>query len=318
MDDTYRNEQLEQHRSSALPRRARWHLSGIAPLHGRLSIALALLAVYLIWGSTYLGIRVALEGFPPFLMAGVRFLVAGGVLYIWLRARGAPAPSRAQWAGGALLGMLLLVGGNGGVTFAEQWVASGLAALGVATVPLWAALFAGLLGRWPGRVEWLGLALGFVGVALLNLEGDLRAQPIGALILALAAASWAFGTVWSRRLTMPTGLMASAVQMLAAGPALLLAGLASGERVTSLPGSRPLLALGYLIVAALIAFSAYNYLLRRVRPALATSYAYVNPPVAVGLGVWLAGESIGGSGLLAMVVILAGVALVMIGARRNT
>ena len=317
MDDAYRNEKLERHAPSSLSEATRWRLSRVAPPHGRLGVVLALLAVYLIWGSTYLGIRVALEGFPPFLMAGVRFLIAGGVLYGALRARGAPAPSRAQWGGGALLGMLLLAGGNGGVTFAEQWVASGLAALGVATVPLWAALFAGLLGRWPGRVEWLGLALGFAGVVLLNLEGDLRAQPIGALILALAAASWAFGSVWSRRLALPDGLMASAVQMLAAGPALLLAGLISGERIASLPATRPLLALGYLIVAALIAFSAYNYLLRRVRPALATSYAYVNPPVAVGLGVWLAGEQIGGSGLVAMVVILAGVALVMIGARRD-
>src|SRR5205085_6308044 len=111
----------------------------------------------LIWGSTYLGIRVALEGFPPFLMAGVRFLFAGTVLYLVLRVRGAPAPSRAQWGGGALLGVLLLVFGNAGVTFAEQWVSSSLAALGVATVPLWAALFAGLLGRWPGKLEGVGL-----------------------------------------------------------------------------------------------------------------------------------------------------------------
>jgi drug/metabolite transporter (DMT)-like permease len=317
MADTYHEEKLSRPTSSDFTLPAHWRLLRVAPLRGRLGVVLALLAVYLIWGSTYLGIRVALEGFPPFLMAGVRFLIAGGVLYVALRAGGAPSPSRAQWGGGALLGMLLLAGGNGGVTFAEQWVASGLAALGVATVPLWAALFAGLLGRWPGRVEWLGLALGFIGVVLLNLEGDLRAQPIGALILAFAAASWAFGTIWSRRLTLPDGLMASAVQMLAAGPALLLAGLVSGERFLSLPAARPLFALGYLIVAALIAFSAYNYLLRRVRPALATSYAYVNPPVAVGLGVWLAGERIGGSGLLAMVVILAGVALVMIGAKRD-
>jgi drug/metabolite transporter (DMT)-like permease len=279
-------------------------------------IALALLAVYLIWGSTYLGIRVALEGFPPFLMAGMRFIIAGGVLYAGLRARGAAAPTWRQWRDGALLGVLLLVLGNGGVVVAEQWVASGLAALSVATVPIWAALFAGLLGRWPSKLEWAGLALGFAGVVLLNLEGDMRAQPIGAIILAFAAASWAFGSVWSRRITLPAGAMASAVQMLAAGLVLLCGGLLAGERMAGLPGIRPLLAFGYLIAAALVAFSAYNYLLRRVRPALATSYAYVNPPVAVGLGFWLGGERIGGGGLLAMVVILAGVALVMIGARR--
>jgi drug/metabolite transporter (DMT)-like permease len=312
MHETYQTERL----SAAAGVRRR--LSNQGAVRDKLWIGLALLAVYLIWGSTYLGIRVALEGFPPFLMAGVRFAIAGGALYLWLRARGAPAPSRAQWGGGALLGLLLLAGGNGGVTFAEQWVASGLAALSVATVPLWAALFAGLLGHWPGRIEWLGLALGFAGVVLLNLEGDMRAQPLGALILALAAMSWAFGTVWSRRMTLPAGLMSSAVGMLAAGPMLLLLGLASGERITSLPAARPLLALGYLIVAALFAFSAYNYLLRRVRPALATSYAYVNPPVAVALGVWLAGERIGSHGLLAMLVILAGVALVMLGGKRDS
>jgi drug/metabolite transporter (DMT)-like permease len=307
----------ELSRTGKLQRRStprwRWPARRRVPV----GIGLALLAVYLIWGSTYLGIRVALEGFPPFLMAGVRFLFAGTVLYLVLRVRGAPAPSRTQWAGGALLGVLLLVFGNAGVTFAEQWVSSGLAALGVATVPLWAALFAGLLGRWPGKLEWAGLALGFLGIVLLNLEGDMRANPAGALILLLAAASWAFGTVWSRRLTLPEGLMASAVEMLVAGALLLPIALITGERMSGPPPARALLALGYLIVAALVAFSAYNYLLRRVRPALATSYAYVNPPVAVALGVGLAGERIGGSGLLAMLVILAGVGLVMLGRERT-
>jgi drug/metabolite transporter (DMT)-like permease len=151
-------------------------------------VVLALTAVYLIWGSTYLGIRVALEGFPPLLMTGMRFTIAGSVLYAGLRVRGAPAPSRVQWRDGALLGVLLLVLGNGGVVVAEQWVASGLAALSVATVPIWAALFAGLLGRWPSRLEWVGLALGFGGIVLLNLGGNMRAQPIGAIILAVAAA----------------------------------------------------------------------------------------------------------------------------------
>jgi drug/metabolite transporter (DMT)-like permease len=307
----------ELSRTGKLQRRStprwRWPARRRVPV----GIGLALLAVYLIWGSTYLGIRVALEGFPPFLMAGVRFLFAGTVLYLVLRLRGAPTPSRAQWGGGALLGVLLLVFGNAGVTFAEQWVSSGLAALGVATVPLWAALFAGLLGRWPGKWEWVGLALGFLGIVLLNLEGDMRTNPAGALILLLAAASWAFGTVWSRRLTLPDGLMASAVEMLVAGALLLPIALITGERMSGPPPARALLALGYLIVAALVAFSAYNYLLRRVRPALATSYAYVNPPVAVALGAGLAGERIGGSGLLAMLVILAGVGLVMLGRERT-
>src|SRR5947208_1111540 len=125
-----------------------------------LGVGLALLAVYVIWGSTYLGIRIGLEGFPPFLLAGSRFLVAGAALFIFLRVRSAPAPTRRQWGGAALVGLLLLVSGNGLVSFGEQWIASGLTAVVIATTPLWAALLAAIWGQWPGRGEWLGLALG--------------------------------------------------------------------------------------------------------------------------------------------------------------
>lgn len=280
-------------------------------LRERVGIVLALLALYVIWGSTYLGIRIGLEGFPPFLMGGIRFIIAGGLLYAVLRSRGVPVPTRDQWKGAGIVGALLLVGGNGGVSFAEQWVASGIAALGVASTPLWAALFAGLWGRWPVRLEWLGLALGFAGVVLLNLEGDMRANPWGAAALLAAAMSWALGSIWSQRLSMPDGLMATAAQMLAGGALLLGISLLAGERMTELPSLRAWGALVYLITfGSLIAYSAYGYLLRRVRPALATSYAYVNPIVAVGLGVGLAGEQIGVRGLLSMVVILASVGLI--------
>src|SRR2546425_10568088 len=159
----------------------------------RFGVILALLALYLLWGGTYLGMRVALGSFPPFILAGVRFLLAGGLLYLFLRMRGYPNPSRAQWLASTAIGALLLMGGNGGVVFAEQWVASGLAALGIAAVPLWAALFFGLWGRWPRRLEWLGLGLGFAGVVLLNLENGLRAAPIGAIALIIAPMCWAFG-----------------------------------------------------------------------------------------------------------------------------
>jgi drug/metabolite transporter (DMT)-like permease len=282
-----------------------------APARNRLGIVLALLAVYLIWGSTYLGIRIALEGFPPFLMGGVRFLIAGGGLYLFLRLRGAPGPTRRQWIGSALVGCLLLVGGNGGVIVAEQWVASGLAAVWVSTMPVWAALFAGLFGRWPGRLEWLGLTLGVAGVALLYMESDFQASPLGAIALTIATVSWAFGSVWSSRLSLPSGLMASAAQMLAGGLVLFLLSLGAGEKMTQMPGERPILALLYLIIfGSIIAFSAYLYLLKHVRPTVATSYAYVNPVVAVGLGVWLAGEQITAVGLAGMAIILLAVGLV--------
>lgn len=283
-----------------------------------LSIWLALLAVYFIWGSTYLAIRFALAGFPPFLLGGIRFIIAGMLMYSFLRLRGTPNPTRKEWGGAALVGLLLLLGGNGLVTFAEQWVASGLAALVVATVPIFAALFAGIWGKWPTRREWLGLGIGFVGVALLSLEGDMRANPLGAVALLVATMSWAFGSVWSRYLSLPRGPMGSAAELLAGGVGLAVLGFATGEQITSVPGPGPLFALAYLIVfGSIIAFTAYSYLLQRVRPSLATSYAYVNPAVAVVLGVGLAGEQVTLFGLIALRVILAGVAIVLLARNKS-
>ncbi len=289
----------------------------VTSVHSRLMIILSLLALYLLWGGTYLGMRFALQGFPPFIMAAVRQLSAGVILYLFLRVRGNPRPTRAQWLAAALVGGLLLVGGNGIVSFAEQWVSSGLAALALGAVPLWAALFSGLFGRWPTRVEWFGLVLGFSGIILLNLENGLHANPIGAIALLIAPMSWAFGSILSQRLPMPKGIMSSAAQMLTGGCMLFIVGLGSGERMTSFPAPRPLLAMAFLVIGgSLIAFSAYGYLLRRVRPALATSYAYVNPVVAVGLGAALAGEQITLVEVLAMLTILSGVVLVSMGRER--
>ena len=284
-----------------------------------LGVVFSLFALYVIWGSTYLVIRFALEGFPPFMMAGIRFVIAGGTLYLFLRARGTPNPTRAQWIGSVLVGCLLLAGGNGGVTFAEQWVSSGLAAVWVATMPIWAALFGGLWGRWPARIEWLGLLFGFVGVGMLNLEGNLLANPLGAIALTAATICWAFGSVWSRHLQLPTGPMNSAAQMLAGSTALFVLSIGSGEKLEVLPPLQSILAVMYLVVfGSLIAFSAYGYLLRNTRPALATSYAYVNPVVAVLLGVWLGGEQITSLGVVAMLVILGGVALVAVGRGKHS
>jgi drug/metabolite transporter (DMT)-like permease len=278
--------------------------------HNWFRLGSALLAVYLIWGSIYFAIRVALESFPPFLMLGIRFLLAGSILYFLLRTRGEKAPSRLQWIRTTLIGGLLLVGGNGGVAYAQQWVSSSLAALGFATVPLWAGLFAGLWGNWPTRLEWMGLGLGFAGVGLLSLESNLWANPAGIGSLLLAVVTFALGSVWSRHLLLPTGLMTSAMQMLSAGGLLLVLSLVFKERMTNLPTVESLWALIYLVVfGSLVAFSAYIYLLNRVRLALATSYTYVNPVIAVVLGVGLAGENITSTGLLAMLVILSGVGL---------
>lgn len=280
-----------------------------SPSGPRAAIVAALFCTWVIWGSTYLGMRIAMEGFPPFLMAGIRFVISGTLLYALLRGRGGQHPTRAQWGGAALVGGLLLGGGNGGVAYAEQSVSSGLAALGVATAPLWAAVFAGLWGQWPTRREWLGLGVGFAGMAVLNSGGDLRASPPGLIALLISALCWAFGSVWSRRLPMPGGMMASAAQMLTGGIVLLAMGALHGEHLTHAPALRPLLAMAYLIVGAIIAFSAYVYLLKRVRPALATSNSYVNPVIAVALGALLAGEHLTGVEIGALVLILAGVGL---------
>jgi drug/metabolite transporter (DMT)-like permease len=283
--------------------------------HHRLALITSLISLYLLWGATYLGMRVALQSFPPFFLAALRFLIAGGLLFAFLRTRGAPLPTRREWLGAALVGILLLVGGNGGVTFSEQWVASGLAAVAIGAVPLWAALFAGLFGRWPTRLEWWGLLLGFAGLIVLNLGHGLDAKnPLGVIVLLIAPACWAFGSILSTHVPLPKGGMAGAAQMLCACVVLFALGLGSGERINALPTLPALMAMLFLIVGgSLIAYSAYGYLLSRVSAPLATSYAYVNPLVAVCLGVGLAGEQISFTSVLAMLIILSGVVLVTLG-----
>ena len=279
-----------------------------ATINSRVLIPLALIGVYLLWGSTYLAIRVALISYPPFLMGACRFLIAGALLFAFLRLRGFAMPNGKQWFNCAVTGTLLLGGGNGLVCYAEQSVPSGLAAVAVASMPLFAALFAGMYRQWPNRFESFGLLIGFAGVVMLNLGGNMRGSPLGALALVGAAASWAFGSVWSRRRNMPHPIMSTAAQMLCGSVALGIVGLASGERISSIPHVDATLALVYLIVAgSLLGFSAYVYLLHHVRPALATSYAYINPPIAVLLGVALGGESVHALDLLGMMIILAGV-----------
>ncbi|GLZ84138.1 drug/metabolite exporter YedA [Metapseudomonas resinovorans] len=272
----------------------------------------AFIALYLIWGSTYLAIRIGVESWPPMLMAGVRFVVAGALMYGFLRWRGVPNPSWQEWKSAAAIGFLLLSCGNGGVTLAEDLgVASGVAALAVATVPLFALLFGLIWGQRTTRLEWAGILLGLIGIGLLNLGSNLQASPLGAVLIIFAAAAWSFGSMWSKNLKLPAGPMASAAEMLAGGVALLAGSLLSGERLVAAPTLAGWGALAYLIVfGSIIAFSSYLYLLKNVRPAAATSYAYVNPVVAVLLGIGFAGESIGLEEGLAMLVIISAVVLI--------
>ena len=284
-----------------------------------LAIVLALAAVYVVWGSTYLAIRFALEGgWPPLLMAGLRFIAAGLALYGFLRWRGVAPPTRAQWRNAGFVGLLLLGMGNGLVCIAQQTVSSGLAAVAVASCPLWIGLFAALRGERPSRLEIVGLAIGFAGVAWLNAGSSLTASPVGLVALLVAPLAWAFGSVWSRGRALPSPFMAAAAQMLCGGVLLVLAGGLLGERFETMPTLRGWLAVSYLAVfGSIVAFSAYAWLLQNVRASLLGSYAYVNPVIAVVLGALLAGERFGANDLGAMAVILAGVVAITLASARR-
>jgi drug/metabolite transporter (DMT)-like permease len=271
-------------------------------------VPLAMFALYIVWGSTYLGIRIALESYPPFLLAGLRFAIAGSLLFGYLRLRGAALPSAGQWRNAAITGVLLLGFGNGLVCYAEESVSSGISAVTVASMPLFAAIFAGLYKDWPARNETIGLLIGFLGVIVLNLGSALSGSHVGAAALLVASIAWAFGSVWSKHQDMPQGMMNTAAQMLCGSVALLATGLIGGEKLPAHPMLHATLAAGYLVVfGSLVAFSAYLYVLKHARPAFATSYAYVNPPVAVLFGVLLLDEKVGPYDLAGMAIILLGV-----------
>ncbi len=293
-------------------------MSASAP--SRRAVIAALVAVYLIWGSTYLAIRYAVQTIPPFLMASARFLAAGLALYAWARARGAPNPKPTHWRSATVIGGLMLLGGNGGVVWSEQRVPSGIAALMVATVPLWMVVLEWIRCR---RIEarpivLAALVLGLLGIALLV---DPAASPghldwIGAAVLVAASLSWALGSISSRVLPLPlSSLLSTAMEMIVGGALLALAGLATGESARlqlSAISPASAWALAYLAVfGSLVAFTAYAWLLRVASLATVSTYAYVNPVVAVVLGWAIAGEPLTGRTLLAASVIVTAVALII-------
>jgi drug/metabolite transporter (DMT)-like permease len=287
------------------------------PTRARLVTAFA--AVYLVWGSTYLAIRFAVESIPPFLMAGTRFLLAGACMVVWSLWRGEPRPTRAMWQAAAIIGGLLLVGGNGGVVWAEQHVPSGIAALLVATVPLWMVLLDWLRpgGRRPTMGVLLGVAVGMGGLALLvdPHAGSGQANPIAAGVLVVAALSWATGSIYSKRASRPASpILGTGMQMLAGGALLIVLSLSLGEPSrfdASSVTTRSLLSWLYLVtMGSFVGFTAYVWLLRVTAPAKAATYAYVNPVVAVFLGWALAGEPLTGRTLVAAAIIVGAVALI--------
>ncbi|HWR38233.1 MAG TPA: EamA family transporter [Patescibacteria group bacterium] len=287
-----------------------------------MSILAALLAVYVLWGGTYLAMKVAIETMPPFLMAGVRFISAGLIVYCWQRAAGVPNPTGRQCRQAAVVGVVMLLGGNGSLVWAEQYVSSGVAAVVFATVPLWITLLSWLVLREsrPSLLTGAGLALGISGIILL--VGDFGGETgvtgvpwIGYAALTASTLFWAAGSLYSRRAELPTvPLMGSALQMLAGGLACLLVGMAAGESSAihwELVSFRSWLALGYLVLfGSIVGFSAYVWLLKVADPTLVTTNTYVNPVVAVVLGWLLADERMTMESGLAAVVILVAVVLI--------
>jgi drug/metabolite transporter (DMT)-like permease len=286
----------------------------------------AFAAVYVIWGSTYLAIRIAIESLPPLLMAGARFLLAGALLYAIMRSRGEPAPTRRHWGSAALIGMLLLMFGNGGVTLAERTVPSGVAALLVAMVPMWMVLLEWLRpgGTRPSGRTILGLVIGFAGMVLLvgpaGFAGGDRVDPVGAAFVMVGALAWAAGSIWSRGASLPkSALLATGMEMACGGAWLLLAGTVTGEWGSVDPSAftmRSVLAFLYLVLfGSLVGFTAYIWLLGVSTPARVSTYAYVNPVVAVLLGWAMLGEPLNARILGAAAIIVAAVAVITMGKR---
>lgn len=283
---------------------------------------IALLALYIVWGSTYLGIRFAVETIPPFLHASLRFLISGVILYIWRRAAGDPAPTAGNWKAAAIVGTALLLGGNGLVAWAEQTVPSGIAALMITTSPFWLVLFEALRagGAKPTWQAILGLVVGFMGVFILVGPAEITGaeggfDTFGIVLLLLAPLFWSMGSIYAKGADMPKStLLSTGMQMLTGAVALFLVSLVRGELNgfnLGLVSMRSWLALAYLITfGSLIGFVSYGWLLHNAPVSLMSTYAYVNPVVAVLLGSLLADEPLNGRILIAAAIIIGSVVLI--------
>jgi drug/metabolite transporter (DMT)-like permease len=287
----------------------------------RAQIIAAFASIYLVWGSTYLAIRYAIETIPPFIMGGFRFLISGIMLYVWARSRGAPSPTRLHWRNAVIAGAFLILGGNGAVVWAEKFVPSGLTALLVSILPFWLVIIEWVRAprRRPSGLILLGLVLGFVGIIVLvgpgNVGGHGDIRPLGALVLILGSLSWAIGSFWSRDAQLPeSGLLMTGMEMLGGGALLLIVGVLSGELSRfdiSHVSKASAIGILYLITfGSLLGFTSYIWLLDKVSPARLGTYAYVNPIVAVLLGWAIAGERLSIRTGIAAAIVICAVALI--------
>ena len=277
-------------------------------------VLFALLTVYIVWGSTYFAIHLALASFPPLLLMGTRFIMAGTLLYCWKKWHGAPNPTMTEWRAAGIIGILMLGGGMGLTAVGQQYISSGLTAVFIACSPMILSFCTGFFGEWPNKREWLGIFIGFAGAILLAAGGEFSAQPIGIVALLGAIICWNIGSVLSqKKFTLAPGAMGFASEMLIGGVFLIILALFKGENFDSPMTAKAIAAWSYLVVAgSLLAFTAYMFLLTKVSSALASSYAYVNPLIAVTLGALFGGENLSAREILAMLIILSSVALITV------
>ncbi len=282
----------------------------------------ALIAVYIVWGSTYLAIRFVVETIPPFLSAGTRFLISGAILYLWRRLSGEPAPKKVEWRSAAIVGLLLLLGGNGALVWAEQRIPSGIASLLIGTTPLWMVLIDSLRrnGQRANWLTWLGVLMGLIGTAILANPWQTHVtspaqDPVGMAVLLFAALSWSIGSLYSRKASLPASpIMGTGMEMLVGSLGLFAFGTLVGEwgRLDVAAISlRSLGGLAYLIVfGSMIGFVAYTWLLRNAPTPMVSTYAYVNPVVAIVLGSVFAHEAMEGIEIVSALIIIGGVVLI--------
>ena len=296
----------------------------------RTRIWIALIALYIVWGSTYLAIRFAVDTIPPFLMAGFRFLISGVILYAWRKAAGDPAPTRRQWRSAIIIGLLLLLGGNGLVSWAEQHVASGIAALMIASIPLWMVLLDALR---PGgmKPDWqiiLGVLMGFGGITLLfssarGLSPGDGLDLVALAVLLLAALIWSYGSLYGRDADMPSSsLLGTGIEMLGGAAGLFIVGTLAGEwprlHLADISSTSALGLIYLIFFGSLVGFVSYSWLLRNAPIPLVSTYAYVNPLVAIFVGAWLGNEFITVRIILSALVIIGSVAVINLSKQTRT
>ena len=275
-----------------------------------LVVGLCLAAIYIVWGTTYLAIRIGLQELRPFFMLGTRLVVAGGGFLLVLMMFGTALPTRKQWLNATLLGTLMLVIGIGCVSVAEQWVSSGAAVALISINPLCTALWQVAFGRKPTALEWTAIVIGAVGTVVMVMGQDFQASLVGTAIILVGVGCWTLGTTLASKLDMPHGGMGFAAEMLCAGVIALAVSAAFGEHWALPHTAHVWSAWAYLVVfGSLIAFSAYRYVVDRVSATLAATYAYANPPVALFVGWWLGGERFAVNTFIGLPIVLIAIAL---------